>query len=113
MVLTEQLEMTHDEVEALRSTPRWPILLAGAHTMPREARAENDWEYAPGQFDGIAAPTLMLAGSESIPPMTAATIAAAAAISTAVIRVLPGHGHFAHRTDPGFVADIIRRFVNT
>jgi pimeloyl-ACP methyl ester carboxylesterase len=100
MVLIEQLEMTEDEVAALRATPRWPILLAGASTMPRETRVETGWEFAAGQFDAIAAPTLMLAGSQSTLPTLAATIAAAAAIPNAVIRVLPGHGHFAHRTDP-------------
>jgi pimeloyl-ACP methyl ester carboxylesterase len=111
MVLMEQLEMTRDEVEALRATPRWDVLLAGAPTMPRETRVESEWMYAPGQFEAIAAPTLMLAGAESPLPMLAATIAAAAALPDATIRVLAGHGHLAHRTDPGLVASMVRGFV--
>lgn len=111
LVLVDTLEMTPDEVEALRATPRWPILLAGAPTMPREARAESAWVYTPGVFDAITAPTLMLVGSESPPSFLAATVSAAAAIPDAVIRVLPGQGHLAHRTEPGMVAGLIGRFV--
>ncbi|MGH9193941.1 MAG: alpha/beta fold hydrolase [Acidimicrobiales bacterium] len=69
--------------------------------------------YQPGQFDGIAAPTLLLTGSESVPAVVRATRQAAAAIPQARIRVLEGHAHFAHKTDPAMVAAIIRRFVSS
>jgi hypothetical protein len=36
---------------------------------------------------------------------------AADAIPTSRIEVLEGHGHFAHRTDPEMVVEVIRRFV--
>ena len=79
--------------------------------MPRETRIEMDWKYVPGQFDGIAVPVLLLAGSESTPGVSAATVAAAAAIPDAIVRVLAGQGHLAHRTDPELVANLIRGFV--
>ncbi|MGH9157586.1 MAG: hypothetical protein ACRD1K_17520 [Acidimicrobiales bacterium] len=35
----------------------------------------------------------------------------AGAIHDARIRVLEGHGHFAHKADPAMVAPIIRQFI--
>jgi pimeloyl-ACP methyl ester carboxylesterase len=112
-VLRDILEMTEDEVEALRSSPLWPVRLAAAHTIPRECRVEDGWAYAPGQFDRITAPTLLLAGSDSVAEVTKATHHAVAAIPNAQIRVVDGHGHFAHKTDPAMVDTIIRDFLSS
>jgi pimeloyl-ACP methyl ester carboxylesterase len=67
--------------------------------------------FQPGQFDGITAPTLMLAGSESVPVVAEATTLAAAAIHNVQILVLEGHGHFAHRTDPAIVTNTVVEFA--
>jgi pimeloyl-ACP methyl ester carboxylesterase len=105
--------MTDEELEALRATPRWPKLVAAAPTLPRECRVEDSWVYQPGQFDGVTAPTLLLAGSESGPALAEATQAAAAAIPNAHVGVLEGHGHFAFKTDPAMVAAIIRDYISS
>jgi pimeloyl-ACP methyl ester carboxylesterase len=110
-VLVEILGMTKEEIDALRSSPRWPNLLAGAPLVTREARAEDSWVYRPGQFDAITCPTLFLAGSESPPVMAEATRRASAAIPGAETRVLEGHSHLAHRTDPAMVAAILRQVL--
>ena len=112
-VLRDILEMTDDEIDGFRSSPLWPVRLAAAHTVPRECHVEHDWVYAPAQFDGITAPTLMLSGSDSVTEVTDATHRAAAAIPGARVRVLDGHGHFAHKTDPAMVDAIIREFVRS
>ena len=110
-MLFDVLEMSQEEIEALKSSPRWPHLLAGAHTAPRECRVEEAWVYEPGQFNGINAPTLMLSGSESPSGVITATQRAADAIPAARIHKLEGHAHFAHRTDPGMVVSVIREFL--
>jgi len=110
-VLVDLLELTDEEVEELRSTPLWGTRVAVAHTIPRECHAEQDWTYRPGQFAGINAPTLLLSGSDSVPSVIAATGEAAAVIPGARVRVLEGHAHFAHKTNPSLVGDIIREFV--
>ncbi len=51
--------MTDEEFEAFEATPRWSKKLAVAATLPLEWRVEHTWVYRPGQFDGIAAPTLL------------------------------------------------------
>lgn len=111
-MLGDGLDMSPDEIDALRSSPRWPNLVAGAHTGPRECRVEESWVYEPGRFDGIAAPTLVLAGSESPASLVETTRRAADAIPDARVRVLEGHGHFAHRADPELVVSVVREFVS-
>lgn len=110
-VLVGILEMTQDDVDTLRVSPRWPVLLAAGPTVPRECRVEQGWVYRPGQFDAIAAPTLLLAGSQSPPMLKEATRRAAAAIPDPRVRPLKGHGHLAHKTDPAMVAAVIRQFI--
>jgi pimeloyl-ACP methyl ester carboxylesterase len=104
--------MTDAEVASLRSGPRWATMVASGPTIARECRAEDGWVYRPGALDPISAPTLLLTGSESSPALGAATDRAAAAIGGAQVRVLDGHGHLAHRTDPATVAAVIRGFVS-
>lgn len=111
-VLVGILQMTEEEVDAMRSTPLWSARVAAAPTVPRECRVEDAWVYEPGQFDAISAPTLLLTGSESIPALTKATYAAAAAIADSQIQVLEGHGHFAHKSDPAMVSETIRQFID-
>jgi pimeloyl-ACP methyl ester carboxylesterase len=112
IVLTEILEMTDDEIDAYRNSPLWPVRLAAAGTIPRECRAEQDWTDRPGQFDAIGAPTLLLTGSHSVPVVKEATERAARAIPSSEVHVLEGHAHFAHKTDPAMVVDVIQRFVD-
>ena len=80
IVLVDILEVTDEEMDAFRASPLWPVRLAAAPTVARECHAEEDWVYRPGQFDAVTAPTLMLAGSDSVPVVAEATTLAAAAI---------------------------------
>jgi pimeloyl-ACP methyl ester carboxylesterase len=112
-LLVDIVEMSDDEVELLRSSPLWETRLAIVPTVPRELRAEAAWVYRPGQFDTVTAPTLVLSGSESPAGQQAASQAAAEAIPGARLRVLEGHAHMAHQTDPAMVATIMREFVSS
>jgi pimeloyl-ACP methyl ester carboxylesterase len=86
-------------------------MTASVPTVPRECGSEDGWRYRPGLLDGIAAPALLLAGSESPPVLRQATDRAAAALPGARVRILQGHAHLALRTDPAMVAAVIRQFV--
>jgi pimeloyl-ACP methyl ester carboxylesterase len=108
--LDEVLHLTNDEIAAIRSTPRWSTMIGVAHTIPRESAAEHHWRYE-GQFDSITAPTLMLTGSDTSQELKQATNVAATAIGRPEIRVLEGHAHLAHRTDPRLVAGVVREFL--
>ena len=112
LVLAGVVGMTDEEIASLRSGPRWPTMLVSAPTVPRECRAEDGWTYRPGAFDGLSAPTLLLAGTETHPVLRQATDRALAAIPGARVQVLEGHAHLAHRSDPAMVAAVIRSFVS-
>jgi pimeloyl-ACP methyl ester carboxylesterase len=111
LLLVDIVEMTDEELGLLRSRPVWPSRLEILPTVPRELRAETGWVYRPGQFAGVTAPTVLLAGSDSPPIQQEATRRAAAAIAGSEIRVLDGHGHIAHQTDPALVAGVLREIV--
>ena len=111
IVVVDIVGGTEEELAAMRSSPIWPSRIAALPTMPREIRAEGEWVYAPDQFAGITAPTVVLAGSESPAVQDTATRLAVEAIPGAEVHVLEGHGHFAIQTDPAMVAAIIRAIV--
>ncbi len=110
-VLTDALGMTEQDIAPFRASPQWPTRVAAAATIPRECRTEESWVYAQGRFAAIAAPALLLSGADSGADLVAATRAAAAALPDARIHTLHGHGHFAHRADPGMVAALVRGFI--
>lgn len=112
-LLFDILEMTDEDIAAMKAGPRWPLILDGARTVVREARVEHGWVYRPGQFHTITATTLFISGDDSTDSILAATERAAAAIPGSRIHVLESHGHFAHRTHPGMVVDLIRDFVSS
>lgn len=112
LVFREILGVSDSDIAAMRATPEWQGRLAVAHTVAREARAEQDWVWQPGQFDGIDAATLLLSGSDSPDELKDITVSAAAAIPGARVLVLDGHAHFAHRRNPAEVAAIIREFCD-
>jgi pimeloyl-ACP methyl ester carboxylesterase len=107
----ELVGLSDEEVELLREQPTWSARVENVPSLPRELRAELAWTYEPGQFDGITASTLVLAGQESPPEQDQATRRAVAAIAGARLHVLARQGHAAHQTDPGTVAAVVREFV--
>jgi pimeloyl-ACP methyl ester carboxylesterase len=111
-VLAKILELTDEEIDAMRDGPLWSTRLAVAHTVPRECRVEEEWVIESGQFDAIAAPTLFLSGRDSVPEIKKATDALAAVVPHARIEVLDGHAHFAHKTDPRMVSTLIQSFLS-
>jgi pimeloyl-ACP methyl ester carboxylesterase len=113
IALVDILELTDEEFAAMRATPLWPTRIAAAHTIPRECRVEDGWVYSRGQFDAVRAHTLFLAGSDSVPAVKQATARAMVAITDSRLRVLEGHAHFAHKSDPAAVDAIVGEFVLT
>ena len=108
---TEIAGLTEDQIAERRAAPNWSQRVAYAPTMVREARIEEGWDWQPEQFAGIAVPTLLLTGSETPPGLAEVTSRTAAAISGARVHVLEGHGHVAHVSDPGLVAQVLRDWL--
>lgn len=111
-LLTEVVGLTADELYFTRALPTWPARLAIVPTVPRELIAESTWVFERGYFARVDVPVLLLAGSESPPAQQEATRRAAGALARVEVKVLDGHSHIAHRSDPAFVADVVRDFLS-
>jgi pimeloyl-ACP methyl ester carboxylesterase len=103
--------LTPDEVEQLRAAPTWPVRVGAAHTVAREVRAEESYELDVDRFRDVAAPALLLLGSESPNWAQDGTERIRNSLPVARIAVLPGQGHAAIMTAPELVADEVTRFL--
>jgi pimeloyl-ACP methyl ester carboxylesterase len=103
--------LTEDQIAERRAAPNWSQRVASVHTVIREARIEEDWSWQSESFAGVAVPTLLFTGSETPPELAEITSLTAAAIPRAHVRVLAGHGHFAHVSEPGIVAEVLRDWL--
>ena len=66
--MSEVAGLPADQVELLRSLPAWEARLAVAHTIPREERANREYDFDPDRFQGLDVPTLFLQGGDSPAP---------------------------------------------
>lgn len=98
---------------ALRAMPGWPARVESAHTIPREARADDEYVLDPGRFMSLRVPTLVIAGSESPVGFGPAARAVHEAIPNSRLSVLEGHGHDVALTAPAVLAETIQNFMAT
>jgi pimeloyl-ACP methyl ester carboxylesterase len=107
-LLGELAGLTAEQLERSKADPSWPGRVAAAHTVVREARAEEDYRFVPARFARLDVPTLLLAGAESPQGMAASTDAVAAAVPGARVVTMPGQGHVAMLTAPElFVTELL------
>lgn len=108
----ENAGMPPNEIEKLRSSSAWPERLATAHTIPRELRALERYEFDPERFKDLQTPTLLLLGGDSPQFVKDATEMVATALPQSRIAVLPGQQHIAMYTAPDtFVQEVLRFLV--
>jgi pimeloyl-ACP methyl ester carboxylesterase len=101
--------MPPDEIEQLRSSPAWSARVATAHTVPREARAEERYEFDGQRFKALDTPTLLLLGGDSPQFLKEATKTIDTALPNSRVAVMPGQQHIAMVTAPElFVSELIR-----
>ena len=103
--------LTEDQIAERRAAPNWSQRVATAPTIVREARIEQGWAWQSERFAGIAVPTLLITGSETPPELAEITSLTAATIPGAHVHVLAGHGHVAHVSEPGVVAQVLRNWL--
>jgi pimeloyl-ACP methyl ester carboxylesterase len=103
--------LTEDQIAARRAAPNWSQRVASVPTVVREARIEEGWNWPSDRFAGVAISTLLFTGSETPHELSEITSMTAAAIPGAHVHVLAGHGHFAHVSDPGLIAQVLRDWL--
>lgn len=111
ILFRELAEMTPEEFEGLRSLPSWQARLASAHAVPRETRAEEQYEFQAEQFRNFYVPTLLLLGGDSPQFLKQVTETVAAALPNSRIAVLPGQRHIAMNTAPDLFLHEVLTFL--
>ncbi len=96
----EVVKMPPHEFEQYRALPEWPARLASAHTLPRELRAVEQYEFTAVRFRSLVTPTLLLLGGDSPPLFSEAATMVATAVPNSHIVVMPGQQHIAIDTAP-------------
>ena len=100
--------VTDAELQALRRSSTWRVRVQSAHTLPREVRTAETYDFDPTRFARVRAPTLLLLGTESPRFMHDSTMAAHAALHNSRVELLPGQGHAAMTTAPEmFLAKVL------
>jgi pimeloyl-ACP methyl ester carboxylesterase len=102
---------SHEEIDDMEGTPVWRARLEIAPTAPRELRAERDFTLDRLGLHALAAPCLLLVGSESPDWARRSTDAFVEAIQHAEVRTLEGQGHGAAMSAPELLAAELLRLV--
>ncbi|MEX0762108.1 MAG: alpha/beta hydrolase [Dehalococcoidia bacterium] len=106
--MREFVNIPPQEIELIKSTPAWPARMAAAHTLPRELRAEERYEFDAQRFEGLHVPTLLLTGGDSPQFFKGGVEVVDAALPNSWIVVLPGQRHNADQTAPDlFVREVL------
>jgi pimeloyl-ACP methyl ester carboxylesterase len=100
-----------DEIEQLRSGPAWAERVGTAHTLPREARAEEGYTFEAQRFKDLQTPALFLLGSDSPSYLKASTETVAKALPNSKIEVMPGQQHIAMYTAPDLFVQTVMQYL--
>ena len=95
----------------MRGMPTWPVRVAAAHTVAREARAEEGYALDPISLGSLATPVLLLLGEESPEWAREGTETIRTMLPDAQVAILRGQGHAATLTAPEVVAGAIIRYL--
>jgi len=96
------------EFELFQLSPAFPARIAAAHTLPRELRVHEAYQFKPERFKTLNVPTLLLLGGDSPSFSKAAIEAVNGALPNSRIVVLPGQQHIAMDTAPDlFVREVL------
>ena len=93
------LAVPSEELEALRSSPDWPPIVADARATVEDVRALTEAPFDPAMYQRLDLPVLLQVGSES-PRDLFLTDTLASALSDARITTLEGQAHEAMTTAP-------------
>jgi pimeloyl-ACP methyl ester carboxylesterase len=111
MLYREIVGISPAEFAFLKSSPAWSQRLASAHTVPREAQAEENYRFDAGRFKDLKIPVLLLSGGDSPAFLTRPTQMIHAALPDSRIAVLPGQQHTAMYSAPDLFLHEVLAFL--
>ena len=105
----EVAQASPQELEAMRGSPVWGLLVTGAPSTLHDIRALQGYDFDPGAFRALKLPVTFLCGSQSPPIQRVVTDALLEALPQAHRVILEGQGHDGMYGDPaGFVEAVVR-----
>ena len=90
----------------------WSASVAGVAVLDRELEVENEYRFVPERYADVTAPTLVLAGAESVPSVRADAAAVAAGLRDARLSLLAGQRHGCLHRAPELFADTVLDFLD-
>ncbi|MBX3055997.1 MAG: alpha/beta hydrolase [Anaerolineae bacterium] len=111
MFYSEVVMLPPHEIEQLRLSPAWSARVASAHTIVREAQAEEGYLFDAQRFKDFATPTLLLLGGDSPHIPKTVTEFLHAALPNSRIAVMPGQQHTAMYNAPDLFLNEILTFL--
>jgi len=105
--LRNALEMTDEEIDAMRGDERWESRVDAMPALPREIRETQRDLFDPAAFEGVSVPTTLLVGSESPAGLQDASALVAEALADATVVELSGLGHLAMSEAPERFAETV------
>jgi pimeloyl-ACP methyl ester carboxylesterase len=100
------------ELALMKDHPVWPARVAAAHTVPREADAEESYGLDLSHLRGLSVPTLLMLGGDSPDYFREAVARLHAAIPDSRVHVMPGQRHIAMDTAPDEFVEAIVAFAS-
>jgi pimeloyl-ACP methyl ester carboxylesterase len=107
----EVADLSLQNIERLKASPAWPARVAAAHTLLREAQAEEAYTFDPKLFENMQTPTLLMQGADSPPFLKMATETIHRALPNSRIAVMPGQQHIAMYTAPDLFLQNVLAFL--
>jgi pimeloyl-ACP methyl ester carboxylesterase len=89
----------------------WSSSVAGVAVLDRELEVENEYRFVSERYANMTAPTLVLAGGESLPSIQADAEAVAAGLPNARLTLLPGQRHGCMHRAPELFAYTVLDFL--
>jgi pimeloyl-ACP methyl ester carboxylesterase len=98
------------ELDLLKTHPAWQARVAAAHTITREADAEELYGLNLSRLGALKVPTLLLVGGESPAHFREAVARIHSAIPRSVVQELSGQQHIAMDTAPELFVEAVATF---
>lgn len=108
---SEVAQLSSDELEAIRSSPIWGMLVDGARPTVSDIEAFRRYDFDPKEFGSLGVPVTFLCGSESPPIQFVATDALMKTLPDARRLELKGQGHDGMYGDPLLFIETVSRVL--
>lgn len=98
------------EMDLLKSSPYWSVRVATAHTIPREARAEESYRLPRDELRKLTIPVLLLVGGDSPPFARKISAMLKGLLPNSRTAAMPGQQHIAMTTGPALLVEAVMTF---